>query len=322
MRVIQGKLMTIKAAFLSIFFCFSCAFATDRDVEDEPRPGPMLEDDGLTWHFEMPERLIVIGDLHGDLGIFFKILREHGLVNEAGMWVGGKTQVVLLGDLVDRGRDTRYLLDYVIRLEQQALQSGGRIHTLLGNHELAVARGEFNYVLEKEMAAFRGYRAENGIKDLIGAPVIPGKYSWELEAHVPHSEKHLDWWAALSHRYGAWYKSRQTMIQIGPYLLVHGAALPWMADQKNSIAQLNATVRGWLKYYLSPNQEPRPSSYSNSQWLFEMNDEASPLWSRLMAEEKLSADQVKKILNAFDADALFLGHTVQSKAKTIYSNIW
>jgi hypothetical protein len=49
---------------------------------------------------QTPEELVVIGDIHGDLKTFFKILEdiklEHYLANP-------NNKIILLGDYVDRG---------------------------------------------------------------------------------------------------------------------------------------------------------------------------------------------------------------------------
>ena len=65
-------------------------------------------------------RIVAIGDVHGALPEFESILKETGLLEAkrgaSGGWAGGRTVLVQLGDLVDRGPKTRACLDLVMEL--------------------------------------------------------------------------------------------------------------------------------------------------------------------------------------------------------------
>lgn len=52
---------------------------------------------------ETPERIIAVGDLHGDLEAFLSILKDRNLITETGAWAGKATQLVVVGDYHDRG---------------------------------------------------------------------------------------------------------------------------------------------------------------------------------------------------------------------------
>ena len=53
--------------------------------------------------FKGVDRVVVVGDLHGDYDQYIKFLTTNGLVDEELRWQGGKTHFVQLGDVVDRG---------------------------------------------------------------------------------------------------------------------------------------------------------------------------------------------------------------------------
>jgi hypothetical protein len=74
----------------------------------------------------------VISDVHGHLADLRAVLADAGLVDGEGTWVGGDSQLWVLGDLVDRGPDGIGVLRLVRSLEQQAPD---RVHMLMGNHE-------------------------------------------------------------------------------------------------------------------------------------------------------------------------------------------
>jgi hypothetical protein len=80
----------------------------------------------------------VLGDLHGHIGSFVRLLHEAGLIDKQQRWSGDTSTLVLIGDLVDRGPDGVACVDLAMRLEGEAERRGGRVVTLMGNHELVL----------------------------------------------------------------------------------------------------------------------------------------------------------------------------------------
>ncbi len=72
------------------------------------------------------ERVIAIGDVHGDYESFAAVLRSAALIDKEGNWTGGKTHLVQTGDIVDRGPDSRAVMDLLMRLQKQAAAAGAR----------------------------------------------------------------------------------------------------------------------------------------------------------------------------------------------------
>ncbi len=83
------------------------------------------------------DRVVAVADLHGDYDRFVFILAhpQVGLIDDDLRWTGGKTHLVQLGDVVDRGPRAKEILDLLMRLEKEAAAAGGMVHMLLGNHE-------------------------------------------------------------------------------------------------------------------------------------------------------------------------------------------
>src|SRR4051812_2504520 len=77
------------------------------------------------------ERVVAVGDVHGDHDQFLAVLRFAGLIDDQATWTGGKAHLVQTGDVLDRGPDSRKSMDFLIRLEAEALRSGGRVHALI-----------------------------------------------------------------------------------------------------------------------------------------------------------------------------------------------
>ena len=106
--------------------------------------------------FDDVRRVIVFADVHGAYQELLSVLRETALIDESLRWRGGDAHLVSLGDLVDRGPDSRKVLDLLMRLELEARDAGGAVHVLLGNHEVMNVVGDLRYVEDAEYLAFAG----------------------------------------------------------------------------------------------------------------------------------------------------------------------
>src|SRR5205085_9388503 len=89
--------------------------------------GPALAQD--TW--TGVDRVVAIGDVHGDFERFTAVLRSAELIDEDGNWTGGTTHLVQVGDVLDRGPDSREAMDLLMKLEPQAAKAGGYVHALI-----------------------------------------------------------------------------------------------------------------------------------------------------------------------------------------------
>ncbi len=120
--------------------------------------------------------VVALGDVHGDFRRFVEVLRHAGLIDLEKNWSGGKTHLVQTGDLLDRGPDSRAVMDLLMRLEKQAPLQGGAVHCLIGNHEAMNLTGDYRYVSEGEAAS------HGGMKQLARNMGPRGRYGrWILE---------------------------------------------------------------------------------------------------------------------------------------------
>lgn len=124
------------------------------------------------------DTVCAIGDLHGDLEQGRTALRLAGLINVQGAWSGGKATLVQTGDLLDRGPNSLDLVELFERLkvklvliivlsiaqvslrsdanfpallQGEAAKAGGKVYTLLGNHEAMNLLGDYRYVSPTEL---------------------------------------------------------------------------------------------------------------------------------------------------------------------------
>lgn len=98
------------------------------------------------WEWEDVPKVVAIGDLHGGYDKLLELLRSADLIDSSHAWRGGETQLVVAGDFLDRGPAERPILDLLRSLQVESEAAGGRVHVLLGNHEVMNLLRDFRYV--------------------------------------------------------------------------------------------------------------------------------------------------------------------------------
>lgn len=196
-----------RRTIISAFLCSLCLGLASWVSADEPS----TEVKPNTW--TDVERIVAIGDVHGDYNQFVKALKTGELVDGELNWKAGETHLVQTGDVFDRGPDSKLVMDLLMKLEQQAAEAGGMVHTLLGNHEVMVMSGDLRYTHPGEFEAFGG-KAE--FAQAIGKE---GKY-------------------------GQWLRTHNCVIKINDNLFMHGGlSKDWM---HLSLDEINEGVRQFL----------------------------------------------------------------------------
>ena len=79
------------------------------------------------------KRTFIIGVIHGCCKTFQKLVLEE-------IRIGKKDQIYCLGDYIDRGPDSKGVIDFILDLKIQGFQ----IHTLRGNHEQLLLESEMD----------------------------------------------------------------------------------------------------------------------------------------------------------------------------------
>ncbi len=107
-----------------------------------------------------PQRIVAIGDIHGDLAAARSALRAAGAIDAADKWIGGSLVIVQTGDILDRGDDESKIIELFDRLDGDARTAGGAVIRTLGNHELMNVARDFRYVTPAGMRDFGGERTK------------------------------------------------------------------------------------------------------------------------------------------------------------------
>ena len=59
------------------------------------------------WRFSDVERIVAVSDIHGAYDALVATLQESDVIDDSFAWSGGKTHLVITGDLLDRGPESR-----------------------------------------------------------------------------------------------------------------------------------------------------------------------------------------------------------------------
>lgn len=250
----------------------------------KPR-GPLAPVPDVVTRVPAPERVVAVGDLHGDLRATERALQLGGLMNEAGRWIGGKTVLVQTGDLLDRGDDEQAIVDLFERLEIEAKRDGGAVYVLNGNHELMNAALDFRYV------------TSGGFRDFEDAPDLD--LGDRRLARVPEAQRARAAAFVPGGAYARKLAHHPVLLIVGETVFAHGGVLPsYAADPERT----NREVRAWLL----------GESEAGAAVL---RAEDGPVWSRHFGDQP-SADDcalLRETLNRLRVGRMVVGHTVQQR---------
>jgi hypothetical protein len=229
---------------------------------------------------EQPDSLFVLGDTHGAFDVLIAGLQVAGVIDSSLAWSAGRSHVVFAGDMTDRGPDVIRLLWFIYGLEQQAAAAGGRVHVLLGNHEIMVLLADLRYVHPKELA----------IAELHGV-----RYDELFNRHTS--------------LLGRWLASRPGVVRIGDVVVAHGGVTPEYA--RLSIPELNDTLAHYLHTALLVDDTITVVTDTVAeQARFDFFwGERSLFWHRdYVRADSLDAD-IKETLQRWSARTMVVGHT-------------
>ena len=190
-------------------------------------------------------RIVAVGDVHGADVAFVSILQRAGLIDSQRKWTGGTAVLVQTGDFMDRGTGDRAVMDLLMALEAQAPASGGRVQTLLGNHEVMNLVGENKDVAPEVFQSFADDRSESRREQgfQAEAKISRGrsldKAAW-LAAHPPGF---IEYHEALKPNapYGKWLRSKPIIAEIDGTAFMHAGINPDYTT--DSLDNINRRVR-------------------------------------------------------------------------------
>jgi hypothetical protein len=241
-------------------------------------------------------RIVAIGDLHGDLEAAEAALRLGGAIDQRGQWIGGDLVVVQTGDILDRGNDEEAIMRLFERLGNEARKSGGAVHVLNGNHELMNAYQDFRYVTEWGFRDFDDVARVDPSDSVLAS--LPVEERARAAAFRPGGPMALE------------LARRPTALVIGSNLFVHGGILPVHVEM--GLDAMNRAIQRWLRA-----EAPLP------EWVL---GDQSPVWTRLYSSDPdaSACDTLNMVLDSLDLQRMVVGHTVQRGGITAYcgGRVW
>ena len=266
--------------------------------------------------FNPVRRIIAIGDIHGDLEALYVCLKYCARVISGSLvrappemesvdnfykaveninWIGGDTNVVLIGDSIDRGRvgavknkhgltsgavfgEEVKIFMLLNRLAVQADHAGGRVIKLLGNHELINL-----YYSKRRLAKFFQY---NGIS-----------YDSERLHWITKPDGIL--------RTAVEACGGRIAVKIGSWVFVHGGIVPLFLD-----AIKKETVRATMTAI--------NETVTDRTVFVPGHNEASPVWNRTYSNFEIQptpCSQLELVLNYFgQEDKMVVAHSTQPRS--------
>ena len=221
---------------------------------------PIRAEESNQWRWDGVERVVVVGDVHGAYESLVGILRQAAMIDSEGVWIGGEGHLVMLGDLVDRGPDSRKALTLVMRLQYEAEQAGGRVHLVLGNHEVMNLVGELSYTSPSEFAAFAKEEdpkeRKAALKRMLGSSLSQNKELVKMRKVVakrypPGYFGHRDAFSPGG-LYGGWMLNQSILEVLNGGAFVHGGLRPMLLDVEPD--QINLVAMAELRSFVEAQQ--------------------------------------------------------------------
>lgn len=160
------------------------------------------------------QRVYAIGDIHGRLDLLDGLLARIAEDDRA-RGDGVETLIIFLGDLVDRGPDSRGVVDRLLALAE----SGANVRFLMGNHEDVLLRA-----LDGDDKALRFLVRIGGRETLLSYGILESEYkALDFDGLAALAREKVP----AAHR--AFLAGFEDKIALGDYLFVHAGVRPGVA---------------------------------------------------------------------------------------------
>ena len=238
--------------------------------------------------YEAVDKLLVIGDIHGQCDSLKKFLTSNNVTDKNNHWSYGNGHLLFVGDIFDRGETVTEALWLIYRLEQEAKRSGGMVHLILGNHELMTFTGDSRYVADKYLYLFKNIKSDY---------------------QKIYSNKSV---------IGRWLRSKNTMIKVNDILFVHGGIHPNILQYKVSVDSINHL----MNHYLNAKRKKDKPNNSLIEFLLSIN---GPFWYRGMIHQEqlygsMNDDNLNQILKYYQINKIMVGHSYLPTITQFYNS--
>jgi hypothetical protein len=228
------------------------------------------------------DSIAVISDIHGEYGIYIKLMQGNGIIDENLNWNFGTGHLVVLGDIFDRGNMVTEVIWHLFGLEKQAEKAGGSVHVLLGNHEFMVLRNELCDLNEK-------YSKVEEISKTAYADL--------------YSEKSV---------LGKWLRTKPVVITIDNIIFVHGGISMEIINRNLNFKQINKI---FTKKVIGRNL----GEVCGRELVKFLNEADGPLWYRgYFYDTDFCESQIDSILDFYGKEHIVVGHTPNETIRSLF----
>lgn len=228
------------------------------------------------------DKVIAVSDVHGQYDILIRLLQTNGVIDKEMHWAFGKGHLVVNGDNFDRGDRVLDILWFLFFLQKEAEAAGGKVHTLLGNHEIMVLNGDLRYVNKKY-------------------------YYTSAAFTVPY-----DQFFRKGSILGDWIASQKVIMSINRKLFVHAGVSPAFLRLGYSMKKVNKAFS--TKILRQP-----AADILNDRDLTMLYKGDGPVWYRgYFDSTRVNLDSVDYILKGLDQETIIIGHTSLDSITTLF----
>lgn len=254
----------------------------------------MIGDD-IIYEYPNCDRLVIIGDIHGDIKRLKTILIDAKIINNNIEWIAEppNTVVVQMGDQVDSLNRDEAIAEWEVLddveviyftnlLDKFAQSKGGRFISIIGNHEFMNVIGNYSYVSSKSMANNENkrrelFKAKGVLSPILSKRPIVLKIGELFFCHAGLTTKHLE----LLKKYG------------------------------KDISYIN---RIWKNFVLHSNVLKEDKELFDNILL----DYNGILWTRELDNQ----NDLNEMLKSINCTFMFVGHTVMDGIKFYNNKVW
>jgi hypothetical protein len=230
------------------------------------------------------DSIAVISDIHGEYEIYKNLLINNGIIDTDLNWKFGRGHLVVLGDVFDRGDNVTEVLWHLFGLEKQAARAGGRVHLILGNHELMVLGRITGYISPK-------YRSVEN---------IAGRYYCDL-----YTENSV---------LGKWLRTKPVIISINDILFVHAGLSIEMMHRDMKPEKINRLFSNYIT-------GKSPTDIMKNDELNFLSDENGPVWYRgYHLDKSFCESRTDSILSFYGKKHIVTGHTLIKEITSLFNN--
>ena len=248
------------------------------------------------------DKICAVSDIHGCYNHFVARLKNNHIIDDSLNWNWGNGHLVIIGDVLDKGCNVTECLWLIRKLEKQAKNVGGKVHYLLGNHEISNLTGKPHHIHKKYKMILEKLDRDNR-----GYSIASFEYTQLFGKDT---------------EFGKWLRTKNGVIKINNILFSHSCMSTNMKNGQLKINDINNYTRRLvnLNHYYATDKNER-------KILDLIKGPSGPYWcdeyyflKRIKWERKNYSSYLTNILDYYNCDQIIMGHQHVKTITPLYEN--